>query len=81
MARVRNQHISSNDPEVLVRLAEEFTFLGREVKLNLDERKLTVFALPLTYKKKRRLENKRKRAKQKNSYEDYLPKGDDLVGV
>lgn len=78
MARVRNQQITSSNPGTLTRLAEEYTFLGREVKLDLRDHKLTVFALPLDSKKKRKQENKRKRAKQKNSYEDsYSRKAED----
>lgn len=44
-------HYYSNDPETLARLAEEYRFLGRHVKVDGDT--LTVFALPPKKQKKK----------------------------
>lgn len=45
MTKIRNHVIyDRNDQDKLVRLAEEYAMLGRDVKLELG--KLTVFALP-----------------------------------
>lgn len=60
MAKARNQRIYSNDVNELTRLADEYSFVGRRVNLDVRRRELTVFALPETWKKKiakeRRLE-------------------------
>lgn len=52
MARPRNHVIYSQDRDLLLRLSEEYAMLGRENRL--EEGKLTVFALPRKYKRKRK---------------------------
>lgn len=68
MAKIQNQHIYDRDQEKLKRLADEFTWLGREIRLEPGH--LTVFALPSTYKKKTEKE-RRKRIARRRSEHDY----------
>lgn len=56
MAKVKNQNIYSSSPATLNKLAEEYEFIGRRVEVSGD--RLTVFALPETWKKKIRAERK-----------------------
>lgn len=67
MAKHRNHVIYDRDPARLSKLAEDYSFLGREVIRKKD--RLIVLALPTHSKRKDRLEKKRR--DNKRAREDY----------
>lgn len=70
MAKNKNQRIWSNDREYLQRIAEEQRlYIGRDYKLDLDQGLLTIFALPLRYKKKKDTPKKPERNKRHEKFE------------
>ena len=57
MSKNKNQRIYSDNPATLKRIADDFAFIGRQFKLELNNGVLTVFALPPRRKKKSKSEN------------------------
>jgi hypothetical protein len=56
----RNLYYYNPDLDVLKRLKEEYEFLGKKTKLEADERKLTVYAVPPKKDKKEKKVDKKK---------------------
>lgn len=69
MSAIKNLVIRGTQEE-LIRQLEEYKFIGREAELDLSEGKLTVFALPRSYKKKRVAEAKLA-ARRQSDDDDY----------
>lgn len=69
MAKSQNQNIYSSDADYLRVLEEEFTFIGRRTHLSAKEGRLTVFAMPATWKRKQKKENRHRRRDEEVSYE------------
>lgn len=71
--RNKNQVIQCADLKTAISLQEEFTnYVGRDTQLDENTFKLTIFALPLRYKKKSLRESKARARREENTdYEDY----------
>ena len=69
MAAIKNLVVYGTQEE-LVKALEEYKYIGREAELDLNAGKLTVFALPRSYKKKRAAEAKLAARRQAED-EDY----------
>lgn len=69
MSAIKNLVIRGSQEE-LIRQLEEYKFIGREAELDLSAGKLTVFALPRSYKKKRVAEAKLA-ARRQSDDDDY----------
>lgn len=59
MTKIKNVHHHSDDPEQLKFWAEELDFIGRDYRLDLKNKTLTVFALPRRHKKSKDAKSKR----------------------
>lgn len=69
MAKSRNQTLYSSDLNHLHALQEDFTFIGRRTRIDEKEGRLTVFALPATWKRKEKKENRRRRRTDEVDYD------------
>lgn len=56
MAKAKDMRIASSDPAELVRLQEDYEFVGRRTEIQGDT--LVVFALPKTWKRKQAKERR-----------------------
>lgn len=64
MAQIKNQVIYTSDFDTLNRLADEYRFVGREVRVEPRKSRLVVLALPSTYKRKEEREKKLRKRKR-----------------
>jgi hypothetical protein len=66
----KNLVITANDGQHMRQLADDYIYIGREVDVDPQTFKVTVLALPRSYKKKRAAETKLE-SRRSNSDEEY----------
>lgn len=69
MTKVKNQTVYSSDLRHLRALQEDFAFIGRNSRVDEKEGRLTVFALPATWKRKEKKEARQRRRKVDVDYD------------
>jgi hypothetical protein len=71
MSKVKNLVITFDNQESLMKMKEDYEFIGREVDVDMSELKLTVLTLPRKYKKKNIREAKIARKREAENEYDF----------